>query len=280
MAFGSSYLIVLRESLEAFLILGILLGMTTRLGHPGGRRPLYTGALVGLGLSILLGLGISAGAEALFERGEEGFEGIASLFAVAVLTYMIVWMYKHTRDLMGTLHHKTRLALEGGKHSALFALSFVAVLREGIETVLFIGTQVQQEALTTVLSVLLGIATAGLVAYLLFTGALRLSIKNFFAVTGFLLVLVAGGLLSTGVHEMMEQGWLPDTGIAYDISHVLDQDSTVGGLLKATFGYRDHPRWLEAAVWSAYVGGMGAWYLRPVLRNQAPAVRPVAVEEE
>src|SRR5688572_23025552 len=131
MAFIDTSLVALRESLEALLILGILLGVATKLGQPEARRPLLWGALAGLVVSIVAGILAVDVAHTLYEQNEETFEGVAAFVAVAILTYMIVWMYRHTQGMIGALTHKTRDAL--GKPAVLFGISFIAVLREGIE---------------------------------------------------------------------------------------------------------------------------------------------------
>jgi high-affinity iron transporter len=169
-----AFLVVLRESLEAFLIIGILTGIVVKLGHPQARIPIYLGALAGVALSIVLGLVIHATAQDLFERHEEAFEGVAALVAVGILTYMIVWMYRHTITLVAALRDRAKAALASGKHAVLFGLAFVAVAREGIETVLFLATQVGSiTAGGLVGATLAGVATSALLAALLFTGVIR-----------------------------------------------------------------------------------------------------------
>ncbi len=263
MVAAEAFLVVLRESIEAFLILGILTGLTVKLGHREGRRPLYLGALSGVALSVILGLVIRATAQELFEAYEAAFEGIAALVAVAILTYMIVWMYQHTITLVSKLREKARDALEAGKPAVLFGLAFVAVFREGVETVLFLGALAPETSGgVLVLTILAGIGAAGLLAFLLFQGILQLSLQNVFAVTGVLLILFGGGLLAGGLHELAEAGYIPETAHLWDTSGILSEDSTVGGLLHAMLGYEDHPTLTQALAYLLYVGGFGAWYLR------------------
>ncbi len=278
MSFASITLVVMRESLEALLILGILIGLVTKLGHRQARRPLYNGALAGLAVSLALGIAIIRGIRGMSEHNQEIFEGLASLAAVAILTYMIVWMVKHTRTMMGTLQNKTRLALETGKSGILFTLTFVAVLREGFETVVFIGADATGSIPIILAATLTGIAASAILAYLLFAGVIRLSIEKFFAVTGAILVIFAGGLLMYGLHELMEVGWLPATAVLWDLSNTLPHKEGLGSILNAIVGYRANPRLLEAAAWLLYVGGMGAWYLKPFLarrRRNSPSPEPL-----
>lgn len=264
----ATFLVTLRESLEAFLILSILTGLVVKLGSPQARRPILWGALSALGASILVGVLVQATMYELYEstRFGEYVEGVASVVAVAILTYMVIWMYRHTLGLVDDLRKRTHTALETGRTSVLFALAFVAVLREGIETVLIVGARVTSTpALTLGFSVLLGIAVSGILAWLLFAGIVRLNLRRFFAVSGILLIFFAAGLLSTSIHEFGETGILPEGPIAWDTSGVLDDGSHAGLILKAVFGYRDTPTVLEATAYLVYLAALGAWYVRGLI---------------
>lgn len=278
MAFADTTLIALRESLEAFLILSILAGLVVKLGRPETRRYLYAGAVSALALSLLAGFVIDAALRGFLEVDAfaELFEGVASLVAVAILTYMIVWMYRHTLHLASDLHQRSKRALEAGKPAILFALAFVAVAREGLETVLFFATAAHDTSgAELLLSALIGTAISAVLALLLFTGVVRLNLKKFFAVTGLLLVFFAGGLLATSVHEFTEVGLVPETGVAWTTKSLLDQKSPVGSLVKAVLGYRDSPTYVEAAAYGLYVIGMGAWYARGLLQmRRTPTAAP------
>jgi high-affinity iron transporter len=273
-------LVALRESLEALLILGILLGVATKLGQPQARRPMLWGALAGLGVSIVAGILAGGVASRLYERNAEAFEGFASLLAVAILTYMIVWMYRHTQGMMGLLTSKTRDALSLGKPGVLFGLAFVAVVREGIETVLFTATKFEPNGtLPTLVALAAGIAVSACIAFLVFAGFLRLSIERFMLGTGLLLVLIGGGLLAYGAHELTEAGYLPETPRAYNLGSVLPSHGILGSLLSGLLVYRPHPSWLEVALWAAYIGGMGAWVVRRLRKHPKAAPPPESTPE-
>ncbi len=276
MTFAGVTIVVLRESLEALLILGVLWGILTRLERPDGRAPLLWGAVAGLALSVLLGIAVVRGVQDLSKTAEEAIEGFGALLAVAVLTYMVIWMYQHTRRLLSALEARTRAALEAGKGGVLFLLSFAAVAREGFETVIFIGASVPDGALEVAGGALAGIAISAALALLLFTGVVRLDLRAFFAVTGALLVVFAGGLLMAGLHELMEIGLVPETAVLWDLSATLPHKEGFGALLNAIVGYRANPRLLEAAAWVLYVGALGAWYLRAVLAKPKAGLEPVA----
>ncbi len=276
MVYTDAVLVTLRESLEAFLIIGVFAGLATKLGAPRTRRHLYAGAFVALVVSVLAAVGIDRLAREIYEStgSAEVFEGVASLLAVAILTYMIAWMYQHTQRLTEVLRGDVTRAVRAGRPLVLFSIAFVAVLREGLETALFLGALAPDRAPGALaLSAVAGFAASAIAAYMLFTGIVSLSIRQFFAVSGGLLVLFAGGLLATGVHELAEAGLLPTTGAAWSTAALLPQDSTAGFLAKAVFGYRDTPSMLEAGAWLLYVGAVGAWFtdgLRPV-QNGAEA---------
>jgi high-affinity iron transporter len=249
MSVVSAALVVLRESFEAFLIVGILLGLVTKLGAPQHRMKILVGTAAGIVASVLVGALLLTLAEDLREEYEVVFEATASLLAAAVLTYMIVWMYRHTQQAIGGMHAKVKAALESGAVGALFFIPFIAVLREGFETVLFLAAGPGSlTGLELVLAVAIGITGAALLGWLLFAGVIRLSVERFFAVTGALLVLFAAWILRYGLHELgelieaMGGAWHePGEILAHEGSYVL------------------------AAI---YLVAMLAWYLRPLLRRR------------
>lgn len=278
-------IVALRESLEALLVLGILWGIVTKLGHPEARRPIVLGGLIGVLVSVVVGLASYKLAGGLSDQYGAAFEAIASVLAVAILTYMIVWMYRHTMATMGLLHEKAKSAILSGKSSILLGLAFVVVVREGLETVLFIAAQASQATPLEVISGLaVGILLSLALAFLLFRGIVKLSVQGFFAITGVILILVGGGLLGYAAHEAAEVGWVPETARAADWSatlpHKCPSDGNVtancvaGGILYGLIGYRATPAWLDIGVWAVYVIGMLAWYLRPLVARPVKPAQP------
>jgi len=291
MAVIETTVVVLRESLEALLVVGILVGLVSKLGHPEARKKVYMGAGLGLVVSVIAGVLLYKFAGDLFADNEPLFEGVASLIAVVLLTYMIVWMYRHTIATVGGLHDKAKEALLSGKAGIVVGMAFIIVLREGIETILFIATGVASSTPASVLiGVVVGAGIATSIAVLVFRRVIKLSIEKFFAVTGVLLVLFGGGMAMHAVHELSEPvdeggpGWFPETRKLWDWSGVLphkcetdvDGDGTndvtigcaIGGVLNGALGYRPAPRAAELAVYLLYVGGLLAWYLRPVVQRR------------
>jgi high-affinity iron transporter len=279
MSFAGVAIVALRESLEALLICGILAGIVAKLGHPEARKPIVIGGLIGVAVSVAIGFGTYEVAGELSDTFGAAFEAVASFLAVAILTYMIVWMYRHTQHSIGALHAKAKDAVLSGRSSVLMGLAFVVVVREGLETVIFIAAQTAETTATQViLGLLVGIAVAVALMLLVFRGVLKLSIERFFAVTGVLLILIAAGLLGYGMHEAAEVGWVPETARVFDLGDAdelphkcgdnVTANCVAGGLLYGLIGYRATPAMLDIGVWVLYVVGMAIWYLRPVMARR------------
>ncbi len=204
-------------------------------------------------LSILAALFIQTLGASFEGRAEKVFEGLAMLLAAGVLTWMIFWMNRYAHTLRAKLEEKVRQAtLDGGK-SGLFALAFLAVMREGIELALFLSaasfaTDVRQ----TLLGALLGFGAVILIAWVLFASLLELKLRQFFQVTSILLILFAAGLVAHGVHEFNEANWIPAViEHVWDLNPVLDEKSPGGEILKALFGYNGNPSLTEILAYGA-----------------------------
>lgn len=270
-------LVTLREGIEAALIVAIVLAVLKRLGRKDMSRAAWLGVATSVGVSVLAGGALFALVGELEGRAEKVFEGVAMFTAVGVLTYMIFWMARQGRRIAGGLEEKTRHAVSIGSAAAVFLLTFVAVVREGLETALFLFSTVRSsEPLAALTGSVLGLAAAAVVGVALYRTGARLSLGSFFAVTSVLLLLVAAGLTAHGVHEFQEAGLLPVTvENVYDLSPVLPQDATAGALLRAVFGYADSPTLLEVLAYLGYLLPTTlAWFL--VGRREAPSGRAAA----
>ncbi|MGH2681115.1 MAG: iron uptake transporter permease EfeU [Actinomycetota bacterium] len=267
---GASFVIALREGIEAALIVSIILAYLKQLGATDRARLVWWGAALAVLLSAAVGTAIFiAGAE--FEgTTEQVFEGLVTLAAVGVLTWMIFWMRRQGARIKSELQEKVDSALVAGG-LALAGLAFFAVLREGIETALFLfaaakGTAVEGTAIapaTQVTGAVLGLALAIVLGVLLYRGGIRMNLRSFFRVTGMLLIVVAAGLFAYSLHELQEAGWLPFLGAhAYDLSASLPDDEGAGAILRGLVGYNADPTWLEVAGWAAYLVVVGALFLR------------------
>lgn len=279
---GAAFIVALREGIEAALIVSILLAYLKQLGRTDRAHLIWWGTGLAVVISAVVGTAIFAlGAE--FEgAAEQVFEGLVTLTAVGVLTWMIFWMRRQGARIRSELQEKVDTALVAGGF-ALAALAFTAVLREGVETALFLfaaakGTAVEAGGVgQQLVGALLGLAVAVVLGVLLYRGGIRMNLRTFFRVTGTILVVVAAGLFAYSVHELQEAGWFPFlTTTAFDLSATLPDDAGLGAVLRGLVGYNADPTALELVAWIGYLVVVGTLYLRPY-----PAVvrRPAALAE-
>lgn len=278
----AAFLITLREGLEAALIIGIVLSVLRRLDKSKQTSPVWWGVCAAVVASIAGGMALNALGIAFEGRGEEIFEGIAMLTAAGVLTWMIFWMQRQSRSIGKTLASEVQQAVTSGTSSrALFSLAFVAVMREGIETVLFLtAAAFGSTPGETLIGGGLGLVVAIALGWLMFVGGGELNLKRFFSATGILLLLFAAGLAAHGVHELQEARLLPVfIEHVWDLNPLLDENGTLGSFLKALFGYNGNPTLLEVIVYGLYLIVIG----RISLRSQiivTPAQKPAATSNQ
>jgi high-affinity iron transporter len=267
---AASFLITLREGLEAALILGIILAYLTRTGNRDRAGSVWVGTGAAVLLSLLAGGMIFLTAGSIEGRAEEIFEGVAMFTAAAVLTYMIFWMRRQAINIRAHLQAQVNTALQSGSALALGLLAFVAVGREGIETALFMFAAARTTSPSaTTAGGLLGLAAAALLGYLLYRGTYRLNLRAFFNVTSILLLLFAAGLLAHGLHEFHEAAIIPPViEHVWDINPILDENSTLGSFLKALFGYNGNPSLVEVLAWAGYLALVGWAYFRPATARE------------
>ena len=270
-----TFVIGLREGLEAALIVGIIAAFLLQ----EGRRDALRWTWVGVGLAVLICLGVGVGlrvaSEQLPQREQEQLETVIAVIAVGMITWMIVWMRRHAATLRSDLQGRAGEALVAGSTVALVGMAFLAVLREGLETTVFLLAVFQDtdDPLTTGGGALLGIAIALVLGYLIYRGGVKLDLARFFKVTGVVLVLVAAGLLSSAVHTAWEAGWwniLLDE--AADLSWLIKPGSVQSALITGMFGIQPKPTTGEVLVWFLYAVPMIVYVLR------APRPRAEAAE--
>jgi high-affinity iron transporter len=254
-----SFLLALREGLEAALIIGIVLGGLQKMQRPDLNRYVWLGAVSAAFLSVLAALGLYGVGISLEGAAEEAFEGITMLLAAGVLTWMIFWMQDQARTIKTDLEAGVRRATLRGGAQALFLLAFLAVLREGIELSLFLtAATFSTSAQLTLAGGLFGLAFAALLGWVVFATTVRLNLRRFFQVTSALLILFAAGLFAHGIHELVEVGWIPALiDPLWDMNPVLDEGSTLGQLLAALFGYNGDPSLTEVLAYFAYFAAIG-----------------------
>lgn len=262
---AGSFLITLREGLEAALIVGIILAYLAKTGNRGKSGVVWIGVGLSVLMSVLVGTAIFLTAGGLEGRAEVLFEGVAMLTAAGVLTYMIFWMRKQAINIRAHLQQQLSTALESGSLTALVLLAFVAVGREGIETALFMFAAAKAATPgAATLGGLLGLVSAVALGYLLYRGTYRLNLRAFFSVTSILLLLFAAGLLARGINGLNEAGVIPPVvDEVWNTNSVLDEQSAVGSFARALFGYNGNPSLIEALAYMTYLLLVGWVYLRP-----------------
>jgi high-affinity iron transporter len=251
-----SFLLSLREGIEAALIVGIVLGTLRKLGHSEMTRTVWGGVISGIVVSFLVAAVLISVSASFEGTAEEIFEGVTMILAAGVLTWMIFWMRGQSHKIKDDVASDVKRATIQGGTLALFTLAFLAVVREGVELALFLtATTMAMEASQILLGAALGLGVAILLGWILFMTTLRLNLSRFFQVTGVLLIIFAAGLVAHGVHEFNEAGIIsPIIEHVWDINHVLDENSTIGEMLKALFGYNGNPSLTEVISYISYFG--------------------------
>ncbi|MBE9525275.1 MAG: FTR1 family protein [Chloroflexi bacterium] len=250
----SSFLLALREGLEAALIIGIVLGTLRKMKHAQFVGSVWFGVGTAAFVSVAVALILNAVGTSFSGRAEEIFEGITMLLAAGILTWMIFWMRFQAKTMQVELETNVQQATQTGGGRALFMVAFLAVMREGIELALFLtaaaAASTQQE---TLIGALWGLVTAVVLGWILFATTVRLNLERFFQVTSVLLILFAAGLVAHGVHEFNEVGWIPSViDHLWDTNPILNEKSPLGLMLKALFGYNGNPSLTEVFAYFLY----------------------------
>jgi high-affinity iron transporter len=269
-----TFLIGLREGLEASLVVGILVAYLVKSGNGHRLRPIWGGIAAAVGISLAFGALLQFTSAELSFKAQEAFGGFASLLAVAFVTWMVFWMRRTARFLKTELHGRLDTALTLGP-LALALTAFVAVGREGLETALFLWAAVQsaEQSATPITGAVLGLATAVALGYLLYQRAVHLNLKTFFTWTGAGLIIVAAGVFAYGVHDLQEAGILPGLNtLAFDVSEQVPPSSWYGTLLKGIFNFSPKTSVLEAIAWVSYVVPVLVLFFRPSAPATATAV--------
>ena len=269
------FLIMFREGMEAALIVGIVASYLRRTGQTRWLPAVWAGVVVAALICLVLGVALDLASAEFPQREQEMFEGAVGLVAVVILTAMVFWMRKAARTLGAELRDNVELALSSGKRAGLLlcGMVFLAVGREGLESVFFLLATFQQNVGAAVpAGAVLGLAGATAVGWGVYRGGVRLDLRRFFGWTAIFIIFVAAGLLAGAVRSLHEAGlWNGLQSVAFDLSNVLPADSIVGTILAGLMGYSDTPAVGEVLAYLIYL--IPTLFLFGLGRAPAPAMR-------
>jgi FTR1 family protein len=274
-----TFVITLREGVEASLIVGIIAAFLVKEGRRDALGRMWVGVAIAVALCGAIAVALRIADNNLPQREQEGLETVVGLVAAGMVTYMIIWMRRHARQIKAELQGNAARALAAGSAAALVGMAFLAVLREGFETAVFLLAVFQDTPNTTTAGTgaVLGLLAAVVIGYLLYRGGVRINLARFFRVTGLVLVVVAAGLVSTAVHTAHEAGWF--NGLqsqAVDLTWLVQPGSVRGSLLTGMLGLQPAPTVGEAAAWLLYAIPIALYILWPDRWRPARPARATA----
>jgi len=250
-----TFVIGLREGLEAALIVGIIATFLDRRDRRDLLRSLWIGVAIAVTICLAIGIALYIVSREIKQQQQERLETVVGVLAVAMVTFMIVWMRRHAREMKGELEGAAAAALAKGSGSALVVMAFLAVMREGFETAVFLLATFQTSKSTGygVAGAALGILLAAAVGYGIYRGGIRLNLARFFTVTGAVLVLVAAGLVVTAFHTAFEGGWITaGQRQAFDLSWLVRPGTPLESLFTGVLGVQPRPTVIEVVGWLVY----------------------------
>jgi high-affinity iron transporter len=274
-----TFVITLREGVEASLIIGIIAAFLVKEGRSDAMRQMWLGIGVAVALCIGVAVLLEVVGQQLPQKEQEGLETIVGLIAVTAVSYMIVWMRRHARGIKAQLEGDAASALATGSTLALVGMAFLAVLREGFETSVFLLAAFQDASDTAAAGAgsVLGLVAAIAIGLGLYRGGVRINLTRFFRLTGIVLVFVAAGLLASAAHTAHEAGWINSfQGQALDLSWLVQPGTISGSLLTGMLGLQPTPTVGEVAAYALYALPMALYVIWPdrLRPRRMPVRRP------
>jgi high-affinity iron transporter len=266
----TSFLITLREGLEASLIVAILLTYLSKTDRKADARYVWTGTLSAVVACLVAGTAIYLAVDGLNGKVEQATEGTIALAAAAVLTQMIFWMRKNSQNLSAELRAK----VDKSAKTALFTIAFVAVVREGLETVLFLlsAETASSSGTSVVVGGLLGLVVSVVLGVAIFAGGRKVNLKMFFNITAVLLIMFAAGLAGKSVHEYREligweNGWLVQS--AWTIESGMWSTGTFYDFMRGFFGWHKAAENIRVITYFVFLAPTLYFYLRKPVKSAA-----------
>lgn len=279
-SFASGLVTGLREGVEAALIVSIVLAYLARTGHRRAFGGVWIGVWAAIGASLLSGVVVFAAFGDLPSPWEQAFEGGTMLVAAGIVTWMLFWMRRQSAALKGQLQHRIDRTLSDGRSWGLAVLAFTAIIREGLESSLFLVGQAAAASrvatdgsLSVLVGAFVGLLIAAAIGGGIYRGSHRVDLRKFFRWTGIALIFIAAGLLSRAMQELIEIGVLRvGTGHVFDLGGILPDGSGIGAFLHAIVGYSAAPEAITLVAYVTYLAAILLLYLRPV--RAVAAARP------
>jgi len=266
-----TFVIGLREGIEAALIVGIIAAYLRQRGRQDALRWVWLGVGLAASLCLLIGILLNLLERTLPQKEQEGLETIIAVVAIAFITYMILWMRRHSRGIKHTLEEDASSALARNTVTAFIAMSFFAVLREGFETAVFVLAVFQSanDPAAAGAGVILGLVVSAILGYLLYRGGVRINLNRFFKVTGVVLVIVAAGLASSALHTAHEAGWFNAVQTqALDLTWLVKPGTIRYALLSGMLGLQPRPTIGEVLIWLIYAIPLTLYVVWPAPKRQ------------
>jgi high-affinity iron transporter len=279
--------ITLREGVEASLIVGIVAAFLVKQGRRDALKLMWVGVGLAVAICTAVAIALRVIGDELPQREQEGLETVVGLIAVGMITYMIIWMRRHARGLKAQLEGEAAHALAVGSATALVGMAFLAVLREGFETAVFLlaAFQDSSDAAAAGAGAVIGLVLAIGLGCAIYFGGVRINLSRFFRITGFVLVLVAAGLLATAAHTAHEAGWINGMqSQALDLTWLVQPGTVTGSLLTGMLGLQPQPTDIEVVAYLLYAIPMGLYVVwpdrwrRPVRISRQPVTATTQAE--
>lgn len=271
-----TFVVMLREGVEATLIVGIVAAFLDKQHARQALRRMWLGVAAATVLCVAGGIALYVLAQDLPQRQQEMLETVVGAVAVAMVSYMVVFMKRHARDLSSTLRASAGSALASGSQWALVAMGFLAVLREGFESAVFLTAllNASDNKGSGLTGAILGLAAAMAIGYGIYRGGVRLNLAKFFRATGAMLILVSAGLVMTALHTAHEAGWvLFGQHRALDLTAVVRPGSVQASLFTGVLGIQPQPVVIEVIGWLCYLIPMAIYLFIPSGGRRTPAAR-------
>jgi len=278
-----TFVIGLREGLEAALIVGIVAAFLRQRGRLDALRWVWAGVAAAVVICVAVGVGLQIASAGLPQKQQEGLETVVGAAAVLMVTYMAIWMRRHARDLKGQLEGAAESALVQGSAWALVFMAFFAVLREGFETAVFLLAAFQASDTPAMAGsgALIGVVAAAALGYGIYRGGVHINLSRFFYATGLVLVVVAAGLVMTAFHTAHEAGWVNfGQGQVMDLSWLVQPGTVLSSVLTGVLGIQPKPVTIEVIGWLAYLVPLVIYLTWPSRKTRRRAEEPATASAE